>query len=64
MSGSLIIKPCYRYVKRDFPSSDKMLLQSNALFRNSENEEIFYQNFTCQGMSYVIILLDSTCINY
>ena len=33
-----------------------MLLQSNALFRNSENEEIFYQNFTCQGFSYVIIL--------
>ena len=36
---------------------------SNALFRNSENEEIFYRNFTCQGISYVIILQDSTGIN-
>ena len=36
---------------------------SNALFRNSENEEIFHQNFAIQGIFYVIILLDSTGIN-
>ena len=36
---------------------------SNALIRNSENEEIFYQNFTCQGISYVIIRSDSTGVN-
>ena len=30
---------------------------SNAFFRNSENEHL-YQNFRCQGISYVIILVE------
>ena len=32
---------------------------SKGFFRNSENEEESYENFTCQGISYVIILIDT-----
>ena len=34
----------------------KIKFYSNAFFRNPENEEDLYQNFTCQGISYIIIL--------
>ena len=33
---------------------------SNAFFRNLENEEELYQNFTCQEISYVIILNENS----
>ena len=33
---------------------------SNVFFRNSENEEDLYQNFTCQGISYVSILIENS----
>ena len=36
----------------------------NAFFRNFENKENLYENFTCQGIIYVIILLEAAVINY
>ena len=33
---------------------------SNAFFRNSENEEDLYQGFKCQGICYNIILIKNS----
>ena len=33
---------------------------SNDFFRDSENEEELYQNHTCQGINYVIILNENS----
>ena len=36
-----------------------LIRQPHACFRNSENKENLYQNFTCQGICYANILGDS-----